>query len=658
MEAWNHKDWSLESPSRLAAFGNQLIEVHDWLRGELVRLRSGIGTRDLRAHCLTFCSAVTRHHTGEDSGAFVTLAERFPELRPVLDELVRDHEQVSAMLRDLVSITDPDELRRHVDGVAALLESHFYYEEKKIVEALNSLDIPEWRDSPPDFLQRFFVVGMDRRGSGGSEPVRCVPDEIRTEMVSIDPAAPNVEDLLDSVREAGQQCVVTLENRLYAMDTSRTTADLDRLREALGVQHLNAIGIGEGSRVLGSYGDRFPNRVGRMVFDGLPDPSDDTLVSMEGRAVGAEATFAEFAKDCVARKCNLGADPKQAYLGLLDQLRATPLTTSEGDRLTAGVAARAVLIGLTDRSNWPTLADNMAAARAGSADALFNWMKPVIQDTRDQPGNLDIALITACNDTKTRLALERLNSTAQARPTVRSVLFRFQSLFGLVAVFVAAIVFSPTRNGELLFLSSGNLFNVVRAISEKGIIAVGMTFVILIGGIDLSVGAVLGLTAVGSADLLVNHDWGVVPTVLVVLLVGLVFGLSQGFASTAFRIQAFIVTLAGLQIARGLARIWSGGQGIAISYGSDPGEAPVVFSLLGERTFNGLVPIPALFFIVIAVLATLFLRSSAFSRHVYAIGGNEKAARLSGIPVTRVKIIVFGIAGLLTALAGIIHAVP
>jgi ribose transport system permease protein len=246
--------------------------------------------------------------------------------------------------------------------------------------------------------------------------------------------------------------------------------------------------------------------------------------------------------------------------------------------------------------------------------------------------------------------------TTQARPTVRSVLFRFQSLFGLVAVFIAAIAFSPTRNGELLFLSSGNLFNVVRAISEKGIIAVGMTFVILIGGIDLSVGAVLGLTAVGSADLLVNHDWGVIPAVLVVLLVGLVFGLLQGFASTAFRIQAFIVTLAGLQIARGLARIWSGGQGIAISYGTDPGEAPVAYSLLGERTFNGLVPIPALFFVVIAVLATLFLRSSAFSRHVYAIGGNEKAARLSGIPVTRVKIIVFGIAGLLTALAGIIHA--
>jgi ribose transport system permease protein len=242
------------------------------------------------------------------------------------------------------------------------------------------------------------------------------------------------------------------------------------------------------------------------------------------------------------------------------------------------------------------------------------------------------------------------------RPGVLPVVFRFQSLFGLVLVFVAAIVFSPGRNGELLFLTSGNLFNVVRAVSEIGIIAVGMTFVILIGGIDLSVGAVLGLAAVGSAVLLVENDFGLVAAVVVVLVVGLVLGLLQGVASAVFKIPAFIVTLAGLQIARGLARIWSGGQGVAIAYGDGPGEAPVPFSLLGERTFNGLVPIPALIFVVIAAVAVLFLRHSAFSRHMYAIGGNEKAARLSGVPVIRVKIIVFGICGLLTALAGIIHA--
>ncbi|WP_243859331.1 ABC transporter permease [Amycolatopsis arida] len=225
-----------------------------------------------------------------------------------------------------------------------------------------------------------------------------------------------------------------------------------------------------------------------------------------------------------------------------------------------------------------------------------------------------------------------------------------------MAVFVAAVVFSPTRGGELLFLNSDNLFNVVRAVSEIGIIAVGMTFVILVGGIDLSVGAVLGLAAVGSAVLLVHQDLGVLPAVLLVLLAGLVFGLLQGMASAMLGIQAFIVTLAGLQIARGLARITSGGQGVAIAYGDGPGEAPAVFSLLGERTFNGLVPIPAVIFVVVAVLAIAFLRMSAFSRHVYAVGGNEKAARLSGVPVTRVKVIVFGISGLLAALAGIVHA--
>jgi ribose transport system permease protein len=253
------------------------------------------------------------------------------------------------------------------------------------------------------------------------------------------------------------------------------------------------------------------------------------------------------------------------------------------------------------------------------------------------------------NDTETPAPPSR-------RTTVAAALFRFQSLFGLVAVFVAAVVFSPHYGGELLFLTSDNLFNVVRAVSEIGIMAVGMTFVILVGGIDLSVGAVLGLAAVGSAVLMVNDDFGVPATVVIVLLIGLFFGFLQGLASALFGIQAFIVTLAGMQIARGLARIWSGGQGVAIAYGDGPGEAPLAFSLLGERTFNGLVPIPALIFAVVAVVAIVFLRSSAFSRHVYAIGGNEKAARLSGVPVTRVKVIVFCVCGLLAALSGIVHA--
>lgn len=239
---------------------------------------------------------------------------------------------------------------------------------------------------------------------------------------------------------------------------------------------------------------------------------------------------------------------------------------------------------------------------------------------------------------------------------VLAAVFRFQSVFGLVLVFAAAIVFSPHRDGELVFLGSGNLFNVVRAISEIGIIAVGMTLVILVGGIDLSVGSVMGLASVGVALLLTSGGWGLVPGVLTILALGFGFGLLQGIASARFRIQSFIVTLAGMQIARGIARMWSGGEGVSITYGDGPGQAPVPFSLLGERTFGGVVPIPALFFVVVAALAVLVLRASAFSRHVYAIGGNEKAAVLSGVPVIRVKVLVFGLCGLLAALAGIVHA--
>jgi ribose transport system permease protein len=241
------------------------------------------------------------------------------------------------------------------------------------------------------------------------------------------------------------------------------------------------------------------------------------------------------------------------------------------------------------------------------------------------------------------------------RRAVVDTLFRFQSLFGLVAVFLIAIAVSPRRNGEIVFLTSGNLANIVRAVSEIGIIAVGMTFVILIGGIDLSVGAVLGLAAVGSATLMVDSGLGILPMVLIVLSIGALFGAAQGALVAGLGIQSFIVTLAGLQAARGLARIWSGGLGIPIAYGTGPKEAPEAFSLL-SGSINGVLPVPAVLFLAIGAIAIVVLRTTAFSRHVYAVGGNEKAARLSGVPVRRIRVVVFAVSGLLAALAGIIHA--
>ncbi|MBB5854940.1 hemerythrin domain-containing protein [Amycolatopsis umgeniensis] len=165
----------METPSspngRLTAFGNQLVQVHNWLRKELARLHDDLGSvadgraerlRDLRAHCLTFCSALTRHHTGEDGGAFLVLAEKFPELRPVLEELAHDHEVMTGIierLEELVAEVGPGSsqpeilyVQRELDGLTAIMETHFRYEEKRIVEALDSLDMPEWQDSKPAFL--------------------------------------------------------------------------------------------------------------------------------------------------------------------------------------------------------------------------------------------------------------------------------------------------------------------------------------------------------------------------------------------------------------------------------------------------------------------------------------------------------------------------
>ncbi|MFI6480171.1 hemerythrin domain-containing protein [Nonomuraea sp. NPDC050663] len=157
--------------ARLETLGNQLINVHIWLRDQLTQLRddvdaylAGEGTRpqDLQAHCLTFCSALTRHHTGEDTNAFPALAKQFPELRPILEELGRDHEIVTDSMHKLQALldtladaptpTEAQRIRGELNGLAALIETHFVYEEKRIVSALNSLRAEEWQATPPAFL--------------------------------------------------------------------------------------------------------------------------------------------------------------------------------------------------------------------------------------------------------------------------------------------------------------------------------------------------------------------------------------------------------------------------------------------------------------------------------------------------------------------------
>jgi ribose transport system permease protein len=248
------------------------------------------------------------------------------------------------------------------------------------------------------------------------------------------------------------------------------------------------------------------------------------------------------------------------------------------------------------------------------------------------------------------------SAPAQPRRDPLALVVRFQSVIGLLLVLAGGIAFSPIRRGHLLFLSPDNIANIVRAISETGIIALGMTFVITTAGIDLSVGAALGLSSVLAATLMVSFGWGILPTLIAVMLAGTLFGAAQGFISTRFRLEAFIVTLAGLQVARGLALVVSGNAYINISYGDAPGFAPPAFAILGERLFGNTVPVATLVFLALAVVATLVLNTTRFGRYVFAVGGNERAARLSGIPVARVRISVYAITGFMSAVAGIVHA--
>ena len=249
-------------------------------------------------------------------------------------------------------------------------------------------------------------------------------------------------------------------------------------------------------------------------------------------------------------------------------------------------------------------------------------------------------------------------TAAAARPRLRplSYLIRFQSLLGLILVLLGGILFSPRRHGHILFLATDNIANIVRSISETGILALGMTFVIIAAGIDLSVGAILGMSSVLTATLLVNQGWGLAGTLPLVLLAATLFGLMQGVLSTSLRIQAFIVTLAGLQAARGLALIASGNTFININYGQGPGNAPPAFAILGERLLGDTFPVATLVFVVLAVLATFLLNRTRYGRYVFAVGGNERAARLSGIPVRWIKISVYGLSGLCAGVAGIVHA--
>ena len=236
--------------------------------------------------------------------------------------------------------------------------------------------------------------------------------------------------------------------------------------------------------------------------------------------------------------------------------------------------------------------------------------------------------------------------------------------FGLLARFAPLIFLVVLMAGfsiaEPRFLSTVNLLNVLRQVSISGLLAIGMTFVILTAGIDLSIGSLLafcGLTAAivakggagGNfslgADQAAGYGWGMV--LLVALLIGLAGGAIQGTAITKAKVPPFVVTLGGMSVFRGASLLISGGGPIS---GFNEG-----FRFWGQGKVGG-IPTPVLVFLGFAILAHLVLRYTRFGRQVYAVGGNPEAARLSGLKVPQILLSVYVIMGFFAGLGGFVLA--
>jgi len=235
---------------------------------------------------------------------------------------------------------------------------------------------------------------------------------------------------------------------------------------------------------------------------------------------------------------------------------------------------------------------------------------------------------------------------------VRAVLAKYQGGLGLLGVLLLAVIFSPTRGGRPVFLDLGNLTDIVRQVAEKGILAVGMTAVIITGGIDLSVGSILAFGATLSAALFMRAQMGLGLATVLVLLAGALWGLLNGVVVARWRLPAFIATLATMSAARGGARFLSGGTAIPLGFG-DGGAPDSVRALAGPLV--PYVPAPAVIFVITVVAMHFYLARTRGGRYLYAIGANETAARLSGVRVRFHQGAVYVICGILAALAGLVH---
>lgn len=222
----------------------------------------------------------------------------------------------------------------------------------------------------------------------------------------------------------------------------------------------------------------------------------------------------------------------------------------------------------------------------------------------------------------------------------KELLGKLGPLLGLFLIVIVITILNPS------FMTTDNVLNILRQVSISALIAFGMTFVILTGGIDLSVGSTLALTGAVAATMLAS---GIDPvlTIFTALLLGAILGAVNGVIIAKGKVAPFIATLATMTIYRGLTLVYTDGRPV-----SDLGNE-ITFQMLGKGYFFG-IPVPVCTMILAFIVLYVIMHKTTFGRRVYAVGGNEAASKLSGINVDRVKIAVYSLTGMLAALSALI----
>lgn len=217
----------------------------------------------------------------------------------------------------------------------------------------------------------------------------------------------------------------------------------------------------------------------------------------------------------------------------------------------------------------------------------------------------------------------------------------------IIALFVLCIILSVNPITKDSFLTLKNVFNVLRQISSNLFLACGMTMVIILGGIDLSVGSIIALSGCIAAGGVVHFHMPLFAAVILGILVGLMIGMFNGLVISKTTIPAFIVTLATMNIAKGFAYVYTGGSPVRV--------VTKEWQFLGAG-YIGVVPTPVVILVIILIVTGLIMNKTKMGRYIYAVGGNAQAASFSGIKVSNVKFFVHAYSGIMAGLAGVVLA--